>query len=82
MAISRVRTTRRTPAPVNILRLNVADTHLRPVMQRRNPVIISGFTASRDLDLLPDSMSPRPDSSHAVIASDAVTVAHVWTRSD
>ena len=30
---------------------------------------------------LPDSMSPRPDSSHAVIARDAVTVAHVWTRS-
>ena len=29
---------------------------------------------------LPDSMSPRPDSSHAVIAGDAVTVAHVWTR--
>ena len=51
-------------------------------MQRRNPVIIRGFTASRDLDLLPDSMSPRPDWSHAVIASDAVTVAHVWTRSD
>ena len=31
---------------------------------------------------LPDSMSPRPDSSDAVIASDAVTIAHVWTRSD
>ena len=29
---------------------------------------------------LPDSMSPRPDSSHAVIAPDAVTVAHIWTR--
>jgi hypothetical protein len=29
---------------------------------------------------LPDSMSPLPDSSHAVIACDAVTVAHMWTR--
>jgi hypothetical protein len=31
---------------------------------------------------LPDSMSPRPDASHAVIARDAVTVAHLWTRRD
>lgn len=31
---------------------------------------------------LPDSLAPRPDSSHAVIAHDAVTVAHVWTRRD
>ena len=31
---------------------------------------------------LPASMSPRPDASHAVIAHDAVTVAHVWTRRD
>jgi precorrin-6B methylase 2 len=31
---------------------------------------------------LPDSMAPRPDSSHAVIARDAVTVAHTWTRRD
>lgn len=29
---------------------------------------------------LPQSMRPRPDSSHAVIAVDAVTVAHVWHR--
>jgi hypothetical protein len=29
---------------------------------------------------LPDSMSPWPDSSHAVIARDAVTVAHMWSR--
>lgn len=29
---------------------------------------------------LPAAISPRPDSSHAVIASDAVTVAHLWTR--
>jgi precorrin-6B methylase 2 len=29
---------------------------------------------------LPPSMSPRPASSHAVIANDAVTVAHVWRR--
>jgi hypothetical protein len=29
---------------------------------------------------LPDSMSPRPDSSHAVISSGAVTIAHLWTR--
>ena len=29
---------------------------------------------------LPDSMSPRPDSSHAIIARDAVTVAHMWSR--
>ena len=29
---------------------------------------------------LPASMSPRPDSSHAVIARDAVTVAHMWSR--
>ncbi len=30
---------------------------------------------------LPDSMTPEPDTSHAVIAADAVTVAHVWSRS-
>jgi hypothetical protein len=29
---------------------------------------------------LPDSMTPEPDTSHAVIAADAVTVAHVWSR--
>ena len=29
---------------------------------------------------LPDSMSPRPDASHAVIGRDAVTVAHMWSR--
>jgi SAM-dependent methyltransferase len=29
---------------------------------------------------LPPTMSPRPDASHAVIARDAVTVAHVWSR--
>lgn len=54
LAISRVRTARRTPAPVDILRLDIADTDLRSVMQRRTPVIISGLTASLDLDLLPD----------------------------
>ena len=54
LAISRVRTARRTPAPVDIPRLDIADTDLRSVMQRRTPVIISGLTASLDLDLLPD----------------------------
>ena len=54
LAISRVRTAGRTPAPVDIPRLDIADTDLRSVMQRRTPVIISGLTASLDLDLLPD----------------------------
>jgi precorrin-6B methylase 2 len=30
---------------------------------------------------LPGAIQPSPDSSYAVIAGDAVTVAHVWTRS-
>jgi hypothetical protein len=54
LAISRLRTGGRTPTPVDISRIDIADTDLRTAMQQRTPVIISGLTASLDLDLLPD----------------------------
>jgi len=54
MAISRLRTARHTSTPVDIPRVDIADTDLQTVMRHRTPVIISGLTASLDLDLLPD----------------------------
>ncbi len=53
-AISRLRTARHTSTPVEIPRVDIADTDLQTVMRHRTPVIITGLTASLDLDLLPD----------------------------
>ena len=54
LAISRLRTARNTPTPVDIPRIDLAETDLRTVMRHRTPVIIRGLTASLDLDLIPD----------------------------
>lgn len=41
---------------------------------------IGGRLVIHEQTPLSGSVTPRPDSSHAVIAPDAVTVAHVWHR--
>ena len=42
MAVARLRTARRTPTPVDIPRVDIADTDLQTVMRHRTPVIIGG----------------------------------------
>ncbi len=54
LAISRLRTARRSSTPIDIARIDIENTNLRAVMARRTPVIISGLTASLDLEVLPD----------------------------
>ena len=54
LAISRIRTARRTPHPVDIERVDISETDLRTVIQRRTPVIITGLTEVLGLDLVPD----------------------------
>ena len=41
-AISRLRTARRTSTPVDIPRVDIADTDLQTLMRHRTPVIITG----------------------------------------
>lgn len=54
LAITRVRSARRSPDPVEIPRVDLATTDLRTVMSRRTPVIIGGLTDSLDLSVVPD----------------------------
>lgn len=76
LAISRLRTSRRTPAPLEIPRVDIAETDLRTLMQRRTPVIIRGLTDSLDLELLPDLEGLRR------MAGDGPTPFHVKTHRD
>jgi hypothetical protein len=54
LAISRIRTARRAPSPMEIPRVDIAETDLQTLMKRRTPVIIRGLIDSLDLDLVPD----------------------------
>ena len=54
LAISRVRTARGRPEPVEIDRVDIAETDLQSVLNRRTPVIVTGLTEALDLTLLPD----------------------------
>ena len=54
LAISRIRTARRKPTPVDTPRVDIAETDLQTLIRQRTPVIITGLTEGLDLELLPD----------------------------
>jgi hypothetical protein len=54
MAISRLRTMRAQPTPVDLPRIDIASTDLATIMKRGTPAIITGLVDELQLETLPD----------------------------
>ena len=52
--ITRLRSRHRSPSPAGIPHVDIADTDLATIMERRTPVIVRGLTESLGLDVVPD----------------------------